>query len=111
MNSAVVNAPPRTARWKRRLKIRDSLTLIAALAVDLSLLRAANRFWLLPLVPLVGLLALLVIGFFVWRYVPRSWDRPCYVGALMLYLVFLAALVVSYNPVLVDPLLRFWGVN
>jgi hypothetical protein len=102
-------APPRPAHWKRRLTMSDVLWLVAVFAVDLALLRASLRFWLPPLVPMLGMLVILV--FFVWRYVPRSWDRPCYVAALLLYCIFLGVMVVSYNPILAGPLLKFLGVD
>jgi hypothetical protein len=109
MNSVVGDVRSRSAPWKRRLTLRDSLILIAAVAVDLALLRASNQVWLLPLIPLVGLLVIMV--YFVWRHVPRAWDRACYVAALILYLLFLAVLVVSYNPVLIGPFAKFWGLE
>jgi hypothetical protein len=87
----------RSASWKRRLTIRDIAMVIALLAVDLGLLRAVFRDPFLALAPLLGLLAIMV-GF-VWRYVPRRWDRPCFAAALLLYLLFLGFFVAVSNPI------------
>ncbi len=101
---------PALSPWKRRLKIGDMLVLIGLLSVDLALLRTSVRGWLsFPLVPLIGLLVIMV-GF-VWRYVPRRWDRPCYFGALVLYLLFLGVFVAAMNPILAHPLMRSLGIE
>jgi hypothetical protein len=83
--------------------------LIALLAVDLALLRASIRGVFFALIPLLGLLAIMV-GF-VWRYVPRRWDRPCYVAALILYLVFFGIYVAALNPVLSGRLSGALGIQ
>ena len=85
------------------------MVLIGILAVDLALLRSALSGTFFALIPLLGLLAIMV-GF-VWRYIPRGWDRPCYVAALVLYLLFVAAFVTARNPVLTGPLVKALGIQ
>lgn len=108
-NTGLVPVAVRPASWKRRLRIVDLVALIGILAVDLALLRAWSSETFVALVPLLGLLAILV-GF-VWRYVPRRWDRPCYVAALLLYVVFLGMFVAARNPFLAGPLMRAMGLQ
>ena len=97
------------ASWKRRLKIGDLLVVIGVLAFDLAWLRASVRDQFVALFPLLGLLAIMV-GF-VWRYVPRRWDRPCYVAALVFYLLFLGIYIVSMSPLLGGRLWMDMGIQ
>jgi hypothetical protein len=86
--------------WKRRLTIGDLAVAIALLAGDLGLLRTTFGNPILSSILLLALLALMV-GF-VWRYVPRGWDRLGFVVALVLYLLFLAFFVVVSQPILIQ---------
>jgi hypothetical protein len=108
-NRGAVPIGNRPGSWKRRLRIGDILVLIGLMSVDLALIRASVAGTLFALFPLLGLLAIMV-GF-VWRYVPRGWDRLGYVTALVLYLLFLGAFVAASNPFLVSPLARALGIQ
>ena len=99
----------RPGSWKRRLKIGDLVVLIGILAVDLALLRSALSGTFFALIPLLGLLAIMV-GF-VWRYVPRGWDRPFYFAAMILYLLFVGAFVVASNAGLTGALVKALGIQ
>jgi hypothetical protein len=99
----------RAGSWKRRLKIGDLLVVIGVLSVDLAWLRASVRDQFVALFSLLGLLVIMV-GF-VWRYVPRRWDRACYAAALILYLFFLGIYIMSMSPLLSGRLWMDRGVQ
>ncbi|HEY2155639.1 MAG TPA: hypothetical protein VGH33_08415 [Isosphaeraceae bacterium] len=98
----------RPASWKRRLRIVDLAILIALLSVDLALFRGSIRRATFVM-PLLGLLAIMV-GF-VWRFVPRGWDRLGYVAALVLYLFFLGLCFAGLNPLVAGALRKSFGIQ